>query len=77
VFDASGKRLGSFRTHFSYMPFYVNGQQIIFITNPYILSKGEELIEKPLKLRAVSLGTGEEIWSKAVRDIQYRAPFPP
>jgi len=77
VFDASGNRKDSFNSHFSYMPFYVSGSQVVFITSPYILKKEEKIIEEPLKLRAISLETGEELWSKAVRDTEYRGPFPP
>ncbi len=77
VFNASGNRLGSFNSHFSYMPFYVSGSQVVFITGPYILKKKNEFIDEPLKLRAVSLETGEELWSKSVRDTEYRGPFPP
>ena len=35
------------------------------------------LVDEPLKIRAVDLQTGQELWNWQVRDTTYRGPFPP
>jgi hypothetical protein len=77
LYDLSGNEIGSFNSHFSYMPFYLKDSKLVFVTSPYAKRNGNEMIEEPLKIRSVSLDTGKEIWSKAVRDTKYRGAFPP
>ena len=75
--DAAGSRLGSFRNAAAYAPFYVSDGLVVFVTQPRARLQGEILVEEPLSLRAVSLANGVELWSHAVRDTQFRGPFPP
>lgn len=75
VFERStGRRLGEFRTHVSFSPFVVREGLLFYETTPY---KRGTAAEEPAKLRAVNLGTGQEVWSVEVREIVYRGPFPP
>jgi len=71
---ASGRQLGTFRTHLSFTPFVVRGSMLIYETTPYALGSEPE---QPAKLRGINLATGKEAWSVAVQEIVYRGPFPP
>ena len=43
---------------------------------PYVRRTAGGLVEQPLQIRAVSLATGNEQWSRPVRDTTYRGPLP-
>lgn len=78
VYDGTtGDAIGSFRCHLSRAPFMVVGSHIVFQTGPYARRIDQTMVDEPLKIRAVDLGTGQEIWSREVRDTKYRGPFPP
>jgi len=69
----TGKRLGEFKSHVSTVPFFVTDSRVVFETGPYT----RQSVEEPPKIRAVDLTSGKEVWSKEVRDPEYRGPFPP
>jgi hypothetical protein len=69
---ATNTEIGSITSHLSHAPFFVNGPQIIYETGPY--ERGEA--KEPLKVRAVDLKSGKEIWSRTVRDTVIRSPRP-
>jgi hypothetical protein len=73
----SGRRIGEFRTHLRYVPFFVDATQVIYQTPPYARRQGDRLVEEPPQLRAADLGTGKGTWSEPVRDIVDREPPPP
>jgi hypothetical protein len=57
--------------------FFLSGSRLIHETNVTSrLVRGQAVVE-PGKLRAVDLETGTEVWSHAIRDTQYRGPYPP
>lgn len=57
--------------------FFLSGSRLIHETNvTHRLIRGQEVVE-PGKLRTVDLQTGTEVWSHAIRDTQYRGPYPP
>ncbi len=75
VYERAGaRRLGEFRTHVSFSPFVVRDSLVVFETTPYARA-GQPA--EPAKLRAISLVSGREVWSVAVREIVYRGPYPP
>jgi hypothetical protein len=74
IYDlATGKRVAEITNFQAYAPFCVLGSKVIFETSPYLL-RGQ--VEESLKIRAVNLKTGQEIWDWLVRDT-YRGPFLP
>jgi hypothetical protein len=73
----SGERLGEFRTHVRYAPFFVTGSSVVYETGPYARRLGASIEEAPLQLQAADLSTGRPLWSAPVRDITDRRPPPP
>jgi outer membrane protein assembly factor BamB len=74
IYQRNGTRVGEHRTHAAFAPFAVQGSVLLYVTEPYQL-RGEE--PQPMKLRAVDLKTGREIWARQVGDPKFRGPFPP
>ena len=75
VYDReTGRRIGEARSHLSFAPFVVRDSILVFETTPY--SRASTDVE-PAKLRGVSLDSGREAWSFAVREVVYRGPVPP
>jgi hypothetical protein len=74
---ATARRVGEIKDYRSRAPFFVSGSTIVYETGPLVRRSGKELIEEPLELRAMSLETGKELWSRPIRDTAYRGPFPP
>ena len=77
LFDADGDRLGSFTNQVEYAPFYVSDGLVVLEGRPGARLQGEQMVEQPLSLWAVSLSNGVELWRIAIRDTDYRGPFPP
>lgn len=73
----SGRRVGEFRTHLRYAPFFVDDMRVIYQTLPYARRQGRRMVEEPLQLRAADLNTGLPVWSQPVRDTVDRQPPPP
>jgi hypothetical protein len=57
--------------------FFLSGSRLIHETNVTSRLVENRVVVEPGKLRAVDLETGTEVWSHAVRDTQYRGPYPP
>ncbi len=74
---ASGELVGTMRYHRSGDHFLVLGSTLFHLSRPFGRRVGDEWIEEPLKLRAVDLGSGTELWSYPLRDTTYRGPRPP
>jgi hypothetical protein len=72
-----GSRVGEFRTHLRYAPFFVEDTHVIYQTPPYARRQGRRMMQEPLQLRAVDLNTGARVWSQPVRDTVDRQPPPP
>jgi len=78
VFDReSGAKLGSFRSVVSSAPFVVVGRTLYYTSPGYVDRRGDKLVRRSPMLRAVDLGSGNELWVKSVRDPAFRGPFPP
>ena len=77
VYDrGSLQRVGAFRSHLAQVPFVVVGTQLLYETGPYSRRAGETMVEEPLKLRAVDLRNGTELWNRPIRDTKARTPPP-
>jgi hypothetical protein len=74
IYQRNGTRVGEHHTHAAFAPFAVQGSVLLYVTEPFQL-RGEEA--QPMKLRAVDLKTGREIWARQVGDPKFRGPFPP
>ena len=75
IYDrSSSKQIAEIRNYQSYAPFVILGSKIIYESNPYF-RRG--LGHEPLKIRAVDLQTGQELWGWDIRDTAYRGPYFP
>jgi hypothetical protein len=72
----SGESVGNLRWHTSATPFCVLGGTLLTITQPFSRRVEGRIVEQPPALRAISLETGVQTWSHALRDTTYRGPFP-
>lgn len=73
---ATGTVLGSFPAEISMSPFTVAGKRLIHVAQPEARLEGAKWVEQPLRLRAVDLSTGRELWTREIRDTEFRGPFP-
>jgi len=74
---ASGARLGSVPALVSVAPFLVVGKTLYHTAPAHAVRREKSLEERPFSLRAMDLKTGAEAWTKAVRETDFRGPFPP
>lgn len=74
---SSKQRLGEVLDHFSTAAFFVTGKTLVYLAHPYERLSGKKMEAKELRLRAMDLSTGFEIWQREVRDTSYRGPMPP
>jgi hypothetical protein len=73
---ASGAVLGTVRSAVSMRPFVVAGTRLIYVAYPAAQHGESSWIDEPFRLRAVDLATGREAWSRQIRDVAFRGPFP-
>ena len=73
---ASGAVLGTVRAGTSMSPFAVAGTRLVYVAQPATRREGSKWIEEPLRLRAVDLATGREVWTREIRDTAFRGPSP-
>ena len=78
VDNQSGDEIGKLRSHLSQTTFLiVDSDTILFETGAYLRRMESDMANVPRSIRAVDLDTGEEQWSRPLRDTEYRGPFPP
>ena len=77
ITNAAGVKLGTVEAPVSMAPFVVSGNQLFYVAQPSMRKEENKLVEQPLRLRALDLRTGNELWASAVVDSTYRGPFPP
>ncbi len=73
----TGERLGEVRRLTSVPPFCVFGHILLYQSQPFGRRIEGRWVEEPLKLRAIDLRNGTEVWSRLVRDTAYRGLLPP
>lgn len=77
VFDRSGQRVGTLRDYRSHAPFLVVGTTMYYETGPFDRrTESGAMVSEPLRIRALELAKGAQLWIRAVRDTTYRGPFP-
>lgn len=72
----TGAVLGTLRSEASMSPFAVVGTRLVHLAQPTLRMEGDELVERPLRLRAVDLTTGREAWHREILDTAWRGPVP-
>jgi outer membrane protein assembly factor BamB len=77
IAEASGRALGTVEAPVSMAPFVVSGSRVLYVAQPSARRQGEKVIDQPLRLVALDLGTGSESWTSPLLDPVYRGPFPP
>jgi hypothetical protein len=73
---ATGAVLGTFPSAVSMAPFAVLGTRLVHVAQASNRREGSQWTERPLRLRAVDLASGRELWSWEIRDTEFRGPFP-
>jgi hypothetical protein len=61
----------------SFAPFVVVGRNVIYLAQPSMRRESDMTIRRPLRLRALDLATGADVWQAVVRDSAYSGPIPP
>lgn len=73
----TGELVATFRHFLPAAWFFVAGETLVHESRPSgRLVAGAWVMERPLALRALDLGTGEERWFHPIRDTAYRGPVP-
>ena len=75
--NQTGKQVGQIKSHLSQTAFVVVDSHIIFETGAYVRRTKSGMVNEPLMVRAVDLASGEQVWSRPVRDTTYHGTFPP
>lgn len=73
---ATGAVLGSFSAEVSMSPFTVAGKRLIHVVQPSFVIEGGKVVEQPLRLRALDLATGRELWAQEILDTEFRGAIP-
>jgi hypothetical protein len=73
----TGNAVTRMRSEVSAVPFCVLAARLVHEARPSGRRVDGTWVERPLRLRAVELATGAEVWSRPLRDTAYRGPFPP
>ncbi len=73
---ATGAVLGTVSSAVAMAPFVVSGGELIHVVQPGSHHEGTQWVARTLRLRAVDLATGNEAWSRDLRDTAYRGPVP-
>ncbi|MEA2558644.1 MAG: hypothetical protein QOH06_148 [Acidobacteriota bacterium] len=76
ISDAKGNVLGTLRAEASMAPFAVAGTRLIHVAQPSSRLEGEKMVDRPLRIRAVELTTGREVWRREILDMAWRGPVP-
>ena len=77
IFDAETRsKVGEVPNRLGGASFFVDSQTIFFDSSPYTRSSDEGTERHGLELMAMSLESGELVWSREVRDTRFYGPFP-
>jgi hypothetical protein len=75
--NAAGKRIGTVDAPVGMAPFVVSGSRVLYVAQPSAYKVEGKMVQQPLRLVALDLKTGGELWSAMLTDSAYRGPFPP
>jgi hypothetical protein len=73
----SGSRVAEVHMDSAGAPFYVWRNMLVYESPPEQRVVAGKRIDEPLRLRALDLGSGRELWTWPIRDTAYRGPYPP
>jgi hypothetical protein len=73
---ATGTVLGTVHSAVAVAPFVVVGTRLIHVGQPGTRRVRTQWTEQALRLRAVDLTTGNELWNREIRDPAYRGVMP-
>ncbi|MEM1206805.1 MAG: hypothetical protein AAGN66_26460 [Acidobacteriota bacterium] len=73
---ATGQVIGEIDHFLGTAPFVVVGRSLIFESRPHVLRRDGEFVSAPLEVRAVDLTDGTPLWTRELRDAEFRGPFP-
>ncbi len=73
----TGAELGEVNSISSFAPFVVASGSLVYVASRTIRPQGRDVVDRPLRLAAIDLSSGEEIWSRPASDPAFRGPFPP
>lgn len=71
-----GAFVGDLQWHTSATPFCMFDGVLLMISQPFSRRIDGRMIDQPLSLRAIDVGSGAQIWSRPLRDTTYRGPRP-
>jgi hypothetical protein len=72
----SGKRVAEINMESPGARFLIRRDQLIYESPPQQRLVAEQWVNEPLRLRAIDLEGGNELWSRPIRDTAYRGPYP-
>ena len=73
---ATGERVGVINSHTALPRLYVNNDRIIVLHDAHSRTEEGKMTDVPMTLLAFSMD-GNEVWSREVRDTEFRGPYPP
>lgn len=73
----TGERVGQLRHRQSHSRFFVSGQTLVLIEEPYGLLVDKQLVLAPRQLHAVVLNSGSTVWERPLRDTSFKGQVPP
>jgi hypothetical protein len=73
----SGERVAEINMKSPGARFFIWRNQLIYESPPQRRLVAEEWVDDPLRLRAIDLESGNELWNWPIRDTAYRGPYPP
>jgi hypothetical protein len=73
----SGARVADIDMEWAGAPFFVRPGLLIHEAPLERRMVAGKVVEEPLRLRALDLASGQELWTRPIRDTAYRGPYPP
>jgi hypothetical protein len=77
ISDPAGASLGTFDSPVSMAPFIVLGTRLYYVAQPESQRAGAVMATAPLRLRALDVRAGTELWAVPVGDTVYRGKMAP
>lgn len=77
IYTVAGARLGALAMDRSAAPFVMHGGTLLVEGRPAGMRQGETMVEVPLRVRAIDLASGNELWARAVASTEFTGPFAP
>ena len=69
-YNTNKQKIGSIKSHFSYTPFVIRNDILLFMTPAFIKKVNTTEIESPLLVHAFDLATNKQLWKKPINDFK-------